>query len=156
MYVPCSRERGCMSGVDPACFWWCGLTSMGVPLTWCPWTIMTWRDWKRASHLRSSNRTRTSGNWKTHRCRGAGSSRKPKYVPSVPIRVWVKGEDGMFLVVRVDAAKECVDLVAWNAEYRPVERVPFSIISELRQCAWSSPCGLRSGRDKTACGNTGG
>jgi hypothetical protein len=70
--------------------------------------------------------------------------------------VWVKGEDGMFLVVRVDVAKECVDLVAWNAEYRLVERVPFSIIGELRQCAWSSPRGLRSGRDKTACGNTGG
>jgi hypothetical protein len=44
--------------------------------------------------------------------------------------VRVKGEGGTFLVVRVDVAKECADLVPWNAEYRLIERVTFSAIGE--------------------------
>lgn len=59
------------------------------------------------------------------------------YVPSLLDRVRVNGGEHVFLVVNVDEAQGCVDLVSWNDEYGVVERFPlvqhfpFSIVQLL-------------------------
>lgn len=57
------------------------------------------------------------------------------YVPSILDRVRIEGDGRVFIVVRMDEANGCADLLTWGGDYSLRERVPFSMIFLLLDAA---------------------
>jgi hypothetical protein len=62
-------------------------------------------------------------------------------VPKLLDNVRVKGKEGVFLIVRVYEADECVDVVPWGGEYVLIERLPFANIERFAAGYWRWPKG---------------